>query len=245
MFKFLLPLLLLSPLAHTEDNRWDYFKNVTVLNLQAEARETVTQDRLKATLNIEHEAKTAEEVQNFINSKMTAALKAGKSVGDVKVQTGRYNVRKKQPYDRKLTLEQRERRTTWVGSQTVILDSDDRADILKLAGGIQSMGFTMSNLTYYLSREKSDAQKADLSSRAIQNVQERAAAIAKQLGLPKIHFANINFGHRFPQPRRYNEVASLKSRAFAASADAVAEPVAAGGENDVVVTVSTEVHLSR
>ncbi len=245
MFKFILPLLFLATTLQADDNRWEYFKDVTVLNLRAEARETVTQDRLKATLNIQHEAKTAEEVQNHINEKMTEALKAGKTVSDVKVRTGRYNVRKQAPYDRKLTLEQRQRRTTWVGNQTITLDSANRADILKLAGGLQSMGFNMNGLSYYLSRKKSDEFKDNLSTEAIKNMQARAAKIAKQLGLPKIHFASINFGHTFPQAKRYNEVAQLKSRAFAASADAVAQPVAQEGDSDVVVTVNAEVHLGR
>lgn len=243
MFKFLLPLtfLVLPALAESD---WDYFKTVTVMNLSAEARETVTQDRVKATLRMEHEAKTPEAVQTFINKKMTEAMSAARTISSVKSTTGRYNVNKRAPYDRKLTQEQRDRRTTWVGQQTLVLDSADKKALLKLAGGLQSSGFAMQNLNYYLSREKSDQFKEQLTKQALKNVKAHAKNIADELDMEHIHFARIDFNNTLPRPiRAQPEVMMMAAKSM--SADAMHEPTVEAGESDVVITVHVEVHLGE
>lgn len=249
MLKFILPLAFMAmptftPTAQAESSDWDYFQNVTVMSLNAEARITVEQDRLKATLRIEHEAKTPEAVQAFINGKMKKAISAAKTVKSVKATTGRYSVNKRAPYDRKLTQEQRDHKTTWVGQQTIVLDGGNKADILKLAGGIQSAGFAMNGLNYYLSREKSDQYKEQLTKEAIANVQMHAKSISKQLGSPKIHFARINFNNTMPRPMRVAPE-RMMMMAKSMSADAMPEPTAEAGESDIVVTANVEVHLSK
>lgn len=243
MFKYILPLAFIALPLQAEDNSWDYFKNVTVINLNAQARETVTQDRLKTTLTINKEAKTPEEVQAYINTKMAAALKVANAQKSIKTQTGHYNVRKQIPYDQKMTLEERERRATWVGSQSIVLDSDNKDALLKVAGQLQKDAFTMNGLNYYLSREKSEQYSDRLNEEALEAIKTRATKLAKQLGMPHVHFANVNFSDHMPVPIRQEKM--MMARAMSADMAEMPAPSAQEGESDITANVSVEVHLSR
>lgn len=242
-------LLVSAPQAiHADEAEIAYFKDVTVINLDAEARRVVTQDRVQATLNVEATGKTAAEAQNAINTKMTAALAKANAVSGVKVSTGYYNAYKMYPPEtnpnppKPLTEAEREKTAYWQANQTLVLDGADKDKVLKLAGELQASNFAMQGMNFYLSREASDKIKDELIAEALTSVKARAQKVATQLALPKVHLARINVGggggYNPPMMR------TMAMKGGAEMAD-MAAPVGQAGESEVTVNANVEVHLSK
>lgn len=239
--------LLLPAAGHADAAEIAYFKDVSVINLDAEARRVVTQDRVQANLAYEATGKTAAEVQNTINTKMTMALAKANAVAGVKVNTGYYNVYKTyeneppnppKPY----TAAEREKYAVWRGSQTLVLDGANKDNVLKLAGDLQGENFAMQGMNFYLSREASDRIKDELIAEALTNVRTRAQKVATQLALPKIHMARITIGGSGGyQPPVMMRAMAMKG----AEAADMATPVGQAGESEVTLNVNVEVHLSK
>ncbi|MCP5404869.1 MAG: SIMPL domain-containing protein [Pseudomonadaceae bacterium] len=229
--------------VRADDDMAAYLRNVTVLNLSADARKVVTQDRVRVNLNIQRDGKTAAEAQAAVNAKMQAALGMAKKVSAVKASTGYYNVYKQYPPEvRPLGKDEREKKAYWTAQQTLVLDGADKDAVLKLAGALQQQDFAMQGMNFYLSREASDAVKDELVSEALATIQTRAKAIAKQLGMGNVRVATMNIGGNMPKPQPYMARAIMMK---ADMAEAMPEPVGEAGESDVTVTVNAEVHVSR
>jgi predicted secreted protein len=206
----------------------------TMVSLSDSEQVQVTQDRISSTLSINHEGKDPASVQEFINQKMREAVKKAENTNGVKVSTGSYQVyRSTDPNTGRPS-------TRWQGSQSLTLDSAGAEALLKLTGDIQQMGFATSDLSYYLSREKTESLRDELISRALETIRSRANAIGKQLGLGKIQFAQITFDNpgNPPMPKMM--------RAMAAEAvDTSTPPVAKAGESTVAVTVNAVVFMGE
>lgn len=238
-------LVLSQPILAQEAGLSDaYYRTVTVMNLDAEARRVVTQDRVQTTLVIEKTGKTPTEVQAFINSAMQQTLAAANKVSSVKASTGYYNVYKQyQPETTPLSAAERERKAVWQGQQSLVLDSADKDALLKLAGSIQEHGFTMQGLNFYLSREASDKLKDALTAEALTTIKTRAQAIAAQLGMPNVRFARVSIGGGgYQPPVMYARGMMAKAEMMA---DAMPAPAAQAGESEVALSVNVEVHLSK
>lgn len=221
-----------------------YLQNVTVMNLDAEARRVVTQDRVSVNLNIQREGKTAAEAQAAVNAKMQAAVAMAGKVKGVKASTGYYNVYKQYPPEvRPLSKDEREQKAYWTAQQTLVLDGADKDAVLKLSGALQQQDFAMQGMNFYLSREASDALKDELTTEALATIQNRARVIAKQLGMGNVRIATINLGGSTPPPMPY--MARNKMMAMSAAAEAMPQPSGEAGESTVTLTVNAEVHMSR
>ncbi len=219
--------------------------NKTVLNLSAEARKSVNQDRLIATLYIEYTAKTAAQVQAYINKKMKVATNLTDMQKNIKVTTGGYNVYKNYKYQPQKypNIEPEKRIVQWQGRQTLYLDGIKSDAILDLVGKIQQIGFASQGLSYYLSREKSDSLKDELIAKALKTIKVRAQKIANQLTLPNLHFAHINLGapgFPMPMPMMRTEMAMDSMNMNAAPS-----PTARSGETDVSVYVNAVIYLTK
>lgn len=234
------------PLPARADDKDD---GSTTVNLSAEARRTVQQDRVTATLSIEKAGKTADEVQEFINGKMQEAKKLYDVVDGVKVSTGGYNVYKEyepEPAPRKdgssaWTPEEREKHSIWRGNQQLILDGAKKDELLQLIGTLQQQGFAAQGLNFYMSRAAEDAIKDQLIVEALQNIKARGANIQQALGMRTIRYVRIDLGDNGPQP------VPMMARAMSAKAfdavESMPSPVVEAGETEVVVHVSAEVKL--
>lgn len=232
------------PVRADDDATAAYLRTVTVMNLDAEARRTVTQDRVQATLNFQAEGKTAAEAQDAVNRKMQAALATANKVKGVKVSTQGYSAYKMYPPEpgpKPLTAAEREKNATWQASQGLQLDGADKDALLKLSGDLQAQGLALQGMNFYLSREATDKLRDDLTVEALQTVQARAKGIAAALDLPKVHLARVNVGGASPvfAPR------AMMAMAKGMDAAEAAPPVAQAGESDVAVNVNVEVHLSK
>lgn len=242
-------LVVVSALAAGQVRAEPDLRDVTVVNLSAEARRTVAQDRVQGTLNIEATGKTAVAVQESINAKMQAAKAMYGAVRGVKVSTGGYNVYKQTPitHDPKtgqpLTPAEVEAKSYWQGSQQLLLDSGDKEAMLALVGKLQGKGFAVQGLSFYLSREASDALRDDLMDEALGTIKARAERLAKGLGLSKVRYARVDLnGGGYIPPMPMARGAMMMAKAEMAS-DAMTAPVAQSGESEVVVSVGVEVHL--
>ena len=219
-------------------------KDGTLVMLSAEVHKSVPQDRIMATLNFEDMAKTAAEAQNAVNEAMQAATALASSEPGVKVTTGGYNVWKQYPNEpgpKPMTPAEREKEAMWKASQQLTLDSADKDVVLKLAGKLQQRGFAMQNLSFYLSREASDAVKDDLMVEALGTIKQRASRIAGVLGMKRISYDKIDMGGTMPRPIPM----MAKAMRFDAMAESAAAPVAQAGDTDVTVTVNADVRLNR
>lgn len=222
----------------------------TSVTLSAEARRTVEQDRVMATLGYEVSGKTAEEVQAKINTKMQDAKKLYDTVKVVKPSTGGYNVYKNYPPEPEpkadgtpaWTPEEREKKAYWQGSQQLMLDGVKSDEMLKLVGSLQKQGFALQGLNFYMSRAAEDAVKDSLITEALANIQARAENIRNALGMKKIRYAKIDLGNE-GRPMPMMRTMAMKAEAYDANAGSAPAPVAEAGETEVVVGVTAEVKL--
>jgi len=223
----------------------------TSVTLTADARRTVQQDRVTATLSYEFTGKTAQEVQTKINTKMQEAKPKYDAVGSIKVSTSGYNVFKNYPPEPApkadgtpaWTSEEREKKAFWQGSQQLIIDGTKSDDMLKLIGALQKDGFALQGLNFYMSRAAEDAVKDSLISEALANIQARAENIRKSLGMKKIRYAKINLGDNGRPVPMMRAMAMKSEMAYDAAGASAPAPVAEAGETEVVVNVTAEVKL--
>ena len=213
-------------------------KGATTLHLNATARQTVVPDTLHITLNVNTKAKTAQEVQRYINTKMAEAIKLVKR-NDVRPITGLYRV-----YERWVNKSEdyKQRQKVWQGEQSLTIEGTDHAKVLDVAGKLQGMDFKNSNMRYSLSKDVYESFQENLMAEALKKLESRAQRFATQLGKTKVHLANINFGgssYHQPQPKMY---AARMELAVAADA-AMPAPSAEAGDMDITANVSAEVWL--
>lgn len=215
-------------------------QNVTVLNLSADASQTVTPDTLTATLRIEKKADTAAEVQAYINTKMQAAQALVKANKAVKLITGSYRVNEQWHYPHPNNRKIREKK--WTGSQTISLESKTFEDVLTLTGKLQAKDFATNNISYSLSRQVRESFQENLMAEALQNIQTRAKRFGRVLSKPTVHFANINVNQSNPRPYQTRRVYTSALKAEA-SLDAAPTPVASPDEVTLSATVQATVWL--
>ena len=235
------------PVAVRADDKDD---GSTSVQLNAEARKMVQQDRVAATLAIEVTGKDASKVQADINTKMQAAQVLYKDVANVKPSTGAYNVYKEyepEPAPKKggaaWTPLEREEHSFWRGSQEIKLDGAKSDDLLKLIGSLQKQGFAVRNLNFYMSRDAEDAVKDGLIVEALGNIKARAENIRQALGMKTIRYAKIDLDNNGGvQPMAMMARAPMMMKSMDAAAP-MPEPVAEAGETEVVVNVTAEVKL--
>lgn len=218
--------------AQVEDTILSLPDGHVILSISATERRDVEQDLLVATLSYSATNISSRNLQNNINSVMQKALKEAKSVEDVKVNTGTYNV-----YER---TEQRTKERKWHGSQNLTIKSKNSAAVLKLVGKLQDMKLNMNGLSYALSPETAVEIQDSLMEDALKQLQQRADRAAKALGKSKadLRDVNVNNGSIPHQPRHYARTMALSSDAME-----MAAPVAAAGESTISLTVSARAVL--
>lgn len=213
---------------------YNLIESKTVLNLSESAEKEVEQDRIRATLRIQKEARENYTVQNTINEGMQEAVSIAKKYDKVKISTGRYNI--KERYNSKMRTND-----GWKGSQSLILDSAEKEDILELVQKLQTLGFNMSGMNYYLSRDKAGSYRTELINEAIKRVQNRAASVAKQLGAKHWHIGSVDVsGGNRPSPVRHH-TGSMEM--VMSDSKSIAAPVVEGTEERVSVNIRVAVIL--
>jgi predicted secreted protein len=244
MIKYLL-LFCLACLSGVSLSKAESSKEIldTVVTLSATEQKKVEQDILVASLRIEVENKDSRKVQEDINEAMQKALSIVKGVPSIKSSTGNYYVYSydPNPSPTPLSKEEMKNHTIWKGSQTIDLKSKDSQKILEAVAKIHEAGFVMGGLNYILSPELAEAQKDMLLVGALNKIKSKADLISKTLGKSGYDIIEVNIdGSYIPQPQ---PVMMMKAANAEMVSDSMSAPVAAPGESDVSVTVSTKIQL--
>jgi len=209
----------------------------TLLQLQVSERTELVQDVVSATLSFEVEGTSAADVQNRINSAMSKALAAAKSVPTVEVETGSYMVymqEQDQPVN-PATGRPFEKKITWRGQQYLTLKGTAPTPLLDLAGALQGSGFMMSGLQYSLSPAKAEAARTTLITAAMAKLQAQAKEAAKGLGKQNVELVEVVLDGGMPAFVPYQSM--MRGVASAESAS-MAAPVASPGKTEIVLNVS-------
>lgn len=212
-------------------------EGATVVHMEATAQQKVTPDIMNVDLRIEHEAATAEDVQNYINNKMQSASQFLENQDSFSFSTGRYNVHQRwtRPEPRS---EERER--IWHGQQQITLEGREQTKILQAAGRLQGQGFAISNIYYAISPEVKQRFQDALLTEAVGDLKRRANRLARLLDKKKIHIARIDTSRN--QPRIYAAKTHMM-RAESAHFSQQADPVAKADEQLIELNVSAEIWL--
>ena len=204
-----------------------------MLNISATERREVEQDLLVATLAYVATNADARTLQNEINESMAKALKEVKSVNEVKVNTGAYQV-----YER---TDPRSKTKQWHGQQSLTLKSKNSEKLLKLVGKLQDMKLNVNGLNYTLSPETAVEVQDALMEDALKQLQTRANRAAKALGKSsaELRDVNVNGGGIPHQQRNY-----ARGAVMAMESDmAMAAPVAASGDSTITLSVNARAIL--
>lgn len=235
--KFLLSILclvLISTAATANEHRLP--DGVTALNLSVTESVKIDEDLIVSNLRYESKGEDATAIQNEINAAMGKALELIKQNNKVDVTTQSYSVHmrsKREGRGDDVTLTQE-----WHGKQALTMKSQDFEAIQDLTGQLQEAGFLTSGFQYTLSPEKSRLVKENLMKGAIEKLKRQAQSAADALGKKgyDIREINIDGGHFFPRP--------IMARGMMAMAEsAMAPPQAAGGEEEVSLTINARVEL--
>jgi len=207
-------------------------KDLTVINFQESAKKEVTQDSYKAILKFEQIGDNVVELQNNINLKMQEGVAAAKLEKDLDVSTGNYNVNQ-------YWSQQLNKFSGYQAFQEIILDSQNKDALLKVAQKLQASGFIMSSLDSYLSPKTIASYRNELIEEALNRVKDRAGAVAKNLGKKQINIAQININSNDYSPYQ-GRVMMMKAN-MAPDAAMVAPTVEPSKQNvsiDIAVTVN-------
>jgi predicted secreted protein len=199
----------------------------TVLHLTQSAERRITRDLRHVEMHAVKTGADPQTIQAAINQTMAKALAAARQVQGIEIETGSYGLYREAP--QKTPPE-------WTGSQELFLSGADSGSLLKLAGVLQAEGLVMTDLAY-VSPKAVHAAEDDLTEAALSALQQRAAAIARQLHLAVLTYRNLTVGNA--------ETGSGPMPRFAATAAPapMPPPVAAPGEATVRVTVSADILL--
>lgn len=232
----LLSLLIVGVMMHPIAQEHLLTADKTVLNLNAEARKSIAQDMLTASLTFEAIANTPSAAQNRLNGVMQKALKEAQGTKGVNVRTGAYHANKMETV---IVKSPRQTKTEWRAQQSLILDSKDSETLLDLVSALQEDDFALNSLSYMVSRELYDTVRQELLLEAMSNLRSQADTLAKSLDKKSVHFAqvNANQGNYYPRPERMMMKSSMMDSV------AMAAPVAAAGETDILVSVNATVFL--
>jgi uncharacterized protein len=209
-----------------------------VLNVSATEQRQVAQDTLNASLEISAQGKDKVALQDQVNKAMQQALAVLKTANNTAIhyQTTSYQVYIINAEPGLFSSSN----ALWRAQQSVQLDSVDSAKLLELVGELQTLGLTVSNLNYTLSSAKYEEVAAELSSKVLLTLQQRADSAAKVLKLNHARLVevsldgNANFA---PANVRSYDMMTLAS-------EKIATPTADPGETQVTVSVAARAILS-
>lgn len=202
-----------------------------VINLQADARSTVTNDLMQATLFVEMDNKDPVALSADITRTLNQAMKAAQAIRDVKVATG---AQSSWPiYD------QKNRVIAWRSRAELRLESRDFDAAARAIAQMQN-GMQLGNVAFALAPETADASENALIEKALTAFRARADIMAKGLGAKGWRVMNLNVGSgRDMPPMPY--VRAMPMKAMADEAMPVQE--VQGGDSQITVNVNGSIQL--
>lgn len=205
-----------------------------VVNLDASASAEVAHDLMSLLLTTHREAADADTVQQQLKQALDAALAEARKAarpGQLDVRTGGFNVG--------LRYGDKGATNGWQGSAELVLEGRDMTAIAQLAGRIRTM--TVERVGHDLSRDLRARVEAEVSARAIEQFQARAADCARQFGYAGYAIREVAVNAADAPPARPLAARAMKAMGPAADAPLPVE----AGSGTLTVTVSGSVQLTR
>jgi predicted secreted protein len=207
------------------DDRAQHYNQV---RLQSEQREAVSNDTMHVTLGTSGESMDAAKLARRINADMEWALATAEGLDKIKASTGSYQT---WPVHHKTEFQ------GWRAQQTLMLEGTDMEGLSQLTGQLQER-LQVKSMNFTVSDAQRTAVENRLISAALEAFKERARIVGDNLQATgfRIVELNVNTG-RQPPPVIY------QARVAASAMESDAGVAVAGGETDIVVTLSGTIEL--
>ncbi len=224
-------LFLLSPAFADEDTVYNH------ISISAEAEAEVENDTLVAELYIEHQAKTAAEAAEVVNTAIDRGVKQAQAVEGVKVRTLEYNTTPVYSTARNSSEVYTPQIMEWRVSQAMRVESTDAEALSKLVTALQE-DLAIRQIGYEVSKALREATESVLIDEAIRAFQQRAGQVSKGFGHDgyKLVKVNINTGGMRP-PVPY-------ARSMAMEAAAAAPVAIEAGTSTLKININGTIELN-
>lgn len=217
-------LFLLSQPVYSAEEQLTYDR----INLSASASTRVDNDVLIAVLYIQKEGDELPALSDEVNKAIGEAVKLSKKVPNIVVQTmGYYS----SPVHKKVQL------VGWRARQSIRLESQDTAALIKLIGELQSK-LAVESISYDVSPESRKKVEETLISEAISAFNQRAKLITKDLGRAKYRLVQMNVN------TSGDSIRPMQMRSAVMMADApVKAPTIEAGQQKIQVSIQGTIEL--
>lgn len=224
-------LILLSLFIVSSVNAHNDILNYNQISLDASASVDVANDTMIVSLFSQEEGSKASVLSDRVNETINNALTSLKQHKAIKVETENYSTT---PVYNKNQI------VSWRVRQSIRLESEDMTLLSEVIGELQQQ-LKLSQVSFDVSREKSEQETQVLIDQALLAYNKRATQIAKTLKARHYKIVNMSVStSTSAQPYRYKN-----TRAMMAEAAPVAAPEIAKGEKTLTVRVSGTIELEK
>lgn len=203
-----------------------------LVNLQSVVSISLETDTTIAVLAVEAEHKEPAQLAEQINTTMAWALDTTKKFKSIDVKGGQYSAH--QMYDKSVLR-------SWRGSQQLVLESKNSAELGQLIGLLQKK-LLLKSLRYIISNEKREKVKTGLIQQTIEQFKQQARVITKSLDHTQYAIHQINIDSNASQPPvHFAQARLLNSTEAFETTNANLQP----STSDIQITVSGSIRLIK
>jgi len=182
-----------------------------LVTLQASASIELDTDTMIATVAVEAENHDPAILAKTMNKKMAWALATAKPFKRIKVKGGQYSSH--QLYNKRIFK-------AWRGTQRIVLESKNSAELGQLIGLLQKK-LLVKSIQYQVSKEKVAHVKKGLLKQAINKFKQQASLISQQFDKSTYQIHAININSNSPQrPIHYAASRMMSDSSMSKSAPA-------------------------
>ncbi len=207
--------------------------NYNVINLSEAASQTLENDILRITLNIQKEGKDRNAITNEVTQSLNqvlAKIKQNKNIDGKIINRSSYPLN---DYVNGKTVSR-----GWQDAVQIQIESKDFAAVNQLAANVQNVA-NIQNMGYTVSDSKRKSAESQLTAAAIQSFKERAQDITRSLGAKSYKIVTMDIGST-GAPRRAPMMYLAKASGAAESA-AVQDSMP--GNEDIVLNISGSIQV--
>lgn len=201
------------------------------ISLEASASADVENDTMIVSVFAQEEGTNTEKLSDKVNKKINEALMTLKQHKAIKVETESYST---------TPVYNKNQVVSWRVKQSIRLESKDMKLMSEVIGALQQQ-LKLSQISFDVSREKSEQETELLIDQALLAYDKRAIQIANTLKSGSYKIVNMNVSTASnSQPYRYKQ-----SRAMMAEAMSVSTPEVAKGNKTLTVRVSGTIEIKK
>lgn len=214
------------------DDKYSSYKN-TQLDLSETAKMEIAPDLYNAVLHFETSGyQDVAELQNIVNEKMIKAKNITMTYTELKVDTKDYNS------SREYTGADSSKNPKWKISQTIEIDTKNKADLINVVAKLQGEGFMIDSMNAYISDAKKASYKNKLIDEALSLIKNRAQVVANSIGKKTVKFSQVTINSNGDSQPYYGN--SMMKMSASSDARIVSEPVLESSTQEISVTLSAK-----